>query len=130
MVSLPIWKVVTLGSRLKAARKGAGLTQKELSDRLGFSHSDVSKWEKDTKQPPALAIPALCEEMGVTANFLLGIPEIEVTPERALRVLEVAVSDLRSLADRPARPQGRRYIDATIPIKQQKGETDEEEEIS
>jgi transcriptional regulator with XRE-family HTH domain len=130
MLTLPNWKVMTFGSRLKGARKGAGLTQKELADKLGFSHSDVSKWEKGNKHPPISSAAPICEVLGVSANYLLGMPEVEVTPEIALRVLGQAVSDLRSLMDQPARQQGRRYIDGHFPKKPPKPETDEEEEIS
>lgn len=33
------------GSYLAALRKGAGMTQQEVADRLGVSNKTVSKWE-------------------------------------------------------------------------------------
>ena len=33
------------GSYLAALRKGAGMTQQEVADRLGVSNKTISKWE-------------------------------------------------------------------------------------
>lgn len=38
---------MTLGEKLKEARKQAGLSQEQLSEKLGVSRSAVAKWETD-----------------------------------------------------------------------------------
>ena len=38
---------MTLGEKLRNARKQEGLTQEQLSEKLGISRSAVAKWETD-----------------------------------------------------------------------------------
>ena len=38
---------MTFGEKLKDARKNAGLSQEELSSRLGVSRSAIAKWETE-----------------------------------------------------------------------------------
>lgn len=41
---------MTLGEKLKEARKQAGLSQEQLSEKLGVSRSAVAKWETGVSQ--------------------------------------------------------------------------------
>ena len=41
----------TLGLRIQAGRKAAGLSQEALGERLGVSRQAVSKWESDAAIP-------------------------------------------------------------------------------
>ena len=36
-----------LGGNIRTARKAAGLTQKQLADKLGIYQKDVSRWENN-----------------------------------------------------------------------------------
>lgn len=40
-----------IGSRIRAARKQAGLSQKELADKLGVTPASISAWEKGKSCP-------------------------------------------------------------------------------
>lgn len=42
---------MTVGERIKAARKQAGLTQKELAERLGLSFQAIAQWENNLRKP-------------------------------------------------------------------------------
>lgn len=42
---------MTIGEKLKEARKQAGLSQEQLSEKLGVSRSAVAKWETDNGIP-------------------------------------------------------------------------------
>ena len=42
---------MTLGKKLKEARKQAGLSQEQLSEKLSVSRSAVAKWETDSGIP-------------------------------------------------------------------------------
>ena len=63
----------TLGKRIMAARKGMGLTQDQLAERLGVTAQAVSKWENDQSCPDITMLPKLAELFGITTDELLGI---------------------------------------------------------
>jgi transcriptional regulator with XRE-family HTH domain len=71
-ITNPVW---TLGDRLAKAREHAGLTQEEMAERMGVSHSSIAKYENDAAQPRRFLTrmeqwAAIC---GVELNWLLGI---------------------------------------------------------
>ena len=39
------------GERIKAARRKANLTQKELGEKLGISYQSVAQWENNLRNP-------------------------------------------------------------------------------
>ena len=48
------------------ARKNAGLTQKELSERTGIAQGDISKLENGTANPSIRTLQRLAAAMGMT----------------------------------------------------------------
>ena len=42
---------VTIGQKIKAIRKNAGLTQKELAQKMGLSFQSIAQWENDLRKP-------------------------------------------------------------------------------
>ena len=65
-------KRTAFGERLAAAREAAGLSQRELADKLGVRQSVLSWWER---QPVALRpdqVATLAEVLSVTTDQLLG----------------------------------------------------------
>lgn len=65
----------TLGKRIMALRKAAGMTQEQLAEKLGVSPQAVSKWENDISCPDITAIPLIAAIFGVSADELLGITQ-------------------------------------------------------
>ena len=63
----------SFGKRLLEARQRAGLTQAELGEKLGLSQRAVAHWEHRRSPMYADQIVTLCEVLGVTAEWLLGI---------------------------------------------------------
>lgn len=61
----------TMGAFIAALRKAAGMTQKELAERLYVSDKAVSRWEREESSPDLSVIPALAEVLGVTVDELL-----------------------------------------------------------
>ena len=47
----------TLGKRIMALRKAAGMTQEQVAERLGVSPQAVSKWENDAVSYTHLTLP-------------------------------------------------------------------------
>ncbi|WP_295880352.1 helix-turn-helix domain-containing protein [uncultured Thiohalocapsa sp.] len=60
------------GARLRAARERAGLSQIEVSQRLGLSRGACGEWERGEKAPQLATFAALCRLLEVTPNHLLG----------------------------------------------------------
>ena len=66
---------MTLGNRIGRFRRGLGLTQEALAQRLEVTNQAVSKWESDTCCPDISLLPKLAEIFGVTIDALFGREE-------------------------------------------------------
>ena len=64
---------MTLGERLKAARKQARISQQTLAERVGTSIVNVRCWESDAYAPRVYYIKQLCEVLDVSADWLLEV---------------------------------------------------------
>lgn len=62
-----------LGNNIKAARKAAGITQKELAKRMGVYQKDISRWENNELTPNTLTFAALCKELNASADKILEL---------------------------------------------------------
>ena len=62
---------MTLGEKLRNARKQEGLTQEQLSEKLGISRSAVAKWETDNGIPDISNLIALSDEFGQSLDELI-----------------------------------------------------------
>ena len=62
---------MTLGEKLKEARKQAGLSQEQLSEKLGVSRSAIAKWEADNGIPDVDNLKALSKLLSVSIDYLL-----------------------------------------------------------
>ncbi|MCL1820647.1 MAG: helix-turn-helix domain-containing protein [Oscillospiraceae bacterium] len=60
-----------IGKRIRELRRGAKLTQKELSDHLGVSASAVGMYEQDRRTPDIETIAVICGMFNITADYLL-----------------------------------------------------------
>ena len=64
---------MNLGENLKEARKAAGITQKELAERLQVYQKDISRWETSKLTPNALTLREICQILGVSADKILEL---------------------------------------------------------
>jgi transcriptional regulator with XRE-family HTH domain len=72
---------MTIGERITALRKGRGMTQEQLAEKLSVTRQSVSKWELDQATPEVGCAVVLCDLlcvllfMGtVAASILLPNP--------------------------------------------------------
>jgi len=73
--------VLVVAAELVRARREAGLTQRELADRLEVRLWTVDQWEAGAKAISADELPAVAAALGVTAGRLLGRGEpVEAEP--------------------------------------------------
>jgi transcriptional regulator with XRE-family HTH domain len=61
-----------LGERIAQARLQAGLTQKQLAERLGTTQRVITYWEREAVSLRADQLTQLTEALGVSADYLLG----------------------------------------------------------
>lgn len=63
---------------LIAARKMAGLTQKELAEACGVSDGTVSRWEKGLKDPTINQAKKISEVCGIHYDDIIFLPQITI----------------------------------------------------
>lgn len=61
-----------LSARLKEYRKLAGMTQKELAEKLGKAQTVVSSWEIGTGCPNANELPAIAKALDASISDICG----------------------------------------------------------
>lgn len=66
-------KRIFRGDRLKKLREARDITQDELAGRLGFSQSQVNKYESGRSEPTPEVITRIAREFEVTTDYLLGL---------------------------------------------------------
>lgn len=60
-----------LGKNIRILRKKAGLTQKELADKLGMTYSNIGRYENDGTMPPVNTLLELCELFSVNIDDII-----------------------------------------------------------
>lgn len=65
-------KRTAFGERLVTAREAAGLSQRELADKLGITQRALCWWEREPVALKPEQLAALTVAVGVSADFLLG----------------------------------------------------------
>ena len=86
------------GTRLKTLRKQAGMTQKELAERIGVTKSVVSFYELKERAPSPDVLIKCASIFRVSTDYLLGLKEMETLDISGLSVDDVAI--LRMMAER------------------------------
>lgn len=62
---------MTLGKKLKSARKSAGLTQEQLAEKLLVSRQAITKWEADKGMPDIENLKQLSKLLNISIDALL-----------------------------------------------------------
>ena len=78
-----------IGRYIQHLRKAAGMTQKELAEKLNISFQAVSKWETGETLPDTGILLALCDTLNTTADKLLHGGALAASERRLLRVEDV-----------------------------------------
>lgn len=66
------------GERIRRLRLKNKISQKELSDDLGYkTYTTISKWESDSSLPPGKEIKNLATYFDVSTDYLLGLTDYE-----------------------------------------------------
>jgi transcriptional regulator with XRE-family HTH domain len=62
---------MSFGENLKKFRTDSNLTQRQFSEKLGFSQQVISDWESGKSKPRLDAILQISEKLNVSADILL-----------------------------------------------------------
>lgn len=68
-----------IGNRVSRCRQNRNMTQEELAGRIGVTPQAVSKWERGQSVPDTILLADLCQVLGVSAGYLLGIESRQIT---------------------------------------------------
>lgn len=64
--------MTTLGSRIQQLRKDGGMTQSQLSSRIGISMTQLVRYENKSVQPTADTLKKLSDVFGTSIDFLVN----------------------------------------------------------
>lgn len=64
---------ISIGKRISNLRKAAGLTQAELSEKIGISEKYLSRIECGIQVPSVVIIADICEALYISADELLSL---------------------------------------------------------
>ena len=64
---------VCIGDKIRDARKAAGLTQRQLADKIKVSNTSISNWEQGVSCPDPDTIQNLCWALDVQPNYFFNI---------------------------------------------------------
>ena len=78
-----------IGRYIQQLRKTAGMTQKELANKLNVSFQAVSKWENGDALPDTGLLLDLCEILGTTADKLLNGGTVVSLERRLMRLDDI-----------------------------------------
>ena len=62
---------ITVGKNIQAARERAGLTQDELSERIGIGEKSLSAIERGAVGISLSTLKKVCEELMITSDYLI-----------------------------------------------------------
>ncbi len=84
-----IMDCLKIGRYIRNLRKAAGMTQKELAEKLNISFQAVSKWEKGDTLPDTGILLELCDALNTTADKLLHGGSVAGLERRLMRLEDV-----------------------------------------
>ena len=84
-----------IGSKIRAARLAAGMTQKELGDKSGYTFSTISRIEKGEIDLPISKVKTFSNVLRVPVDYLIGdyLVESTETPEEQFNRLDADVRE-------------------------------------
>ncbi len=93
-------KATTFGDRVAGAREQAGMSQTELSKRLGIKVATLKSWEDDFSEPRANKLSMMAGLLNVSLPWLLtGEGDGPLGPGEARTLSQDAVSVLSEIHD-------------------------------
>ncbi|MBN2015372.1 helix-turn-helix transcriptional regulator [Candidatus Dojkabacteria bacterium] len=86
---------VTLGERIKRARKEADLSQLQLGVALKVSDKTISGYESSRISPPIDKLQTIAELLKKPVAYFLGVDERDYSIQSRLRAIEIRLREIR-----------------------------------
>lgn len=86
---------MTIGEKIKQARKEANLSQLQLGVALRVSDKTISGYESNRISPPVDKLIQIAELLKKPVNFFLGLDERDYTVQARLRSIEIKLQEIR-----------------------------------
>lgn len=86
-----------IGERLAEVRKDHGDTQQDLADKLNVTKFTISNWEQEKSVPSHELLVKVCQLYGVSADYLLGISDIDPAYAQRRRLEQFTPEELDEL---------------------------------
>ena len=71
---------MTLGSKIKAKREQAGMSQQDLAEKLFVSRQTVSRWESGARTPDLIMAKKIALTLGITLDDLFSGADLTAAP--------------------------------------------------
>lgn len=84
---------MTIAERIRLYRQQKNLSQAELAEISGVNNKSLSRYELDTSIPPADALKAIADALGVSADALLSDDVIAIKDKELLKRFQ-AIQDM------------------------------------
>lgn len=82
------------GSRIRLARRRAGLTQEHLASRMNIGFQTISQWERGYRNPGIKTLRRIASAIGCDLFDLIGDPLSEEIPETAISIPKAVLQHL------------------------------------
>ncbi len=123
---------MTIGERIKQARKAKGLKQKELAKAVGVAEVTIGQYERNIYIPKCDKLPRIAEALGITVSELLDEPRPTTPTDHTESRLNQLMEECGELISASARYRRHLHGDRTLNEKytQRKLITDITEEMA
>jgi transcriptional regulator with XRE-family HTH domain len=92
-----------VAARLRIARRSAGLTQRQLADKLGVESITVSRWERGVTSPSLPRLRRIAEITETTMSDLVRGEDVATEQAVELAALRAELAETRELVGRIAK---------------------------
>lgn len=86
---------ITLGEKVRTARKEAQLSQLELGVALKVSDKTISGYESNRISPPIEKLQKIAELLKKPITYFLGVDERDYSVQSRLRAVEIHLREIR-----------------------------------
>ena len=105
---------MTIGERIKQARKARRMSQKELAEKIGTTPQTIGRYEADGRRPKADAMLKIASALNVPVSELLGEPRPTAPTDHTESRLNQLMEECGELISASARYRRHLHGDRTL----------------